>query len=85
MIISCKPPCNGRTAKGCSSQLRPDKSTVRRLDQRAALEAADFNLARPTTFTRMAGLQCLLYQLGEPFVQQTPNFPSGLRTEGPHQ
>jgi hypothetical protein len=30
-------------------------------------------------------LQCLLYQLDEPFVQRAPNFSSGLRTEGPHQ
>jgi hypothetical protein len=33
-------------AKGCSCQFSPDKSTVRRLDHRAALEAAGFNSAR---------------------------------------
>ena len=33
----------------------------------------------------LAALQSLLYQLDKPFVQRAPNFPSGLRTEGPHQ
>jgi len=33
-------------AKGCSCQFSPNKSTVRRLDHRAALEAAGFNWAR---------------------------------------
>jgi hypothetical protein len=67
-------------------QFGPDKSTVRRLDHcDALLESRGFNWPGLMTFTRMTGLQCLLHQLDEPFVQRTPNFPSGLRTEGSHQ
>ena len=74
----------GPAAQAC--QFGADKSTVRPLDHRAALlEAGGFNWPGLMTLTRIAGLQCLLHQLDEPFVQRAPNFPSGLRTEGPHQ
>src|ERR1700730_10674713 len=61
-------------AKVCPRPFSPDKSTVRGLDA-AALEAAGFNWARADD-VRMAGLQCLLYQVDEPFVQRAPNLPS---------
>ena len=65
-------------------QFGPGKGIVHRLDHRVALQAGGFNWAQANDVD-LAALHCLLYQLDEPFVQRAPNFPSGLRTEGPHQ
>jgi hypothetical protein len=61
-----------------------DKSTFVVWITASPFKPGGFNWAQANDIDP-AALQCLLYQLDEPFVQRAPDFSSGLRTEGPHQ
>jgi hypothetical protein len=65
-------------------QLGLDESTFAAWITASPLLPGGFNWTHANNVD-LAALQCLFYQLDEPFVQRAPNFPSGLRTEGPHQ
>jgi hypothetical protein len=65
-------------------QFGPDRSTFVVWITASPFRPGGFNWDQANDVDR-AALQCLFHQLDEPFVQRAPNFPSSLRTEGPHQ